>query len=147
MKYRPRDTTYVWSVREDDFYVRPNILDYYLPAKATVMVMMIELAMYMGFKEIYLLGVDCSNGFVGNSHFIEAYESKEMLAIEDRRMKRVIAGRHLTPEEYGKYMTDRSMYAYAVLRAYADQHGVKIYNATRGGYLEEFERRQLEDVL
>ena len=103
--------------------------------------------MYMGFKEIYLIGVDCSNGFVGkDSHFIEDYENDAMMQIEYKRAGRALGNKHLTLEEFGKYRTDRAMFAYAKLRKYADKHGIKIYNATRGGYLEEFERVNLDDL-
>jgi hypothetical protein len=37
--------------------------------------------------------------------------------------------------------------AYKNARDYCDTHGIQIYNATRGGKLEVFERVALEDVL
>ena len=37
--------------------------------------------------------------------------------------------------------------AYGKLKEYAEQRGIKIYNATRGGYLEVFERVNLDDLL
>lgn len=137
----------VQSIAQDPYYVKGNMLNYYVSSKATVMSFMIELAMYMGFKEIYLLGVDCSNGFVGkNTHFIEDYENEDMMRIEHKRAKNQMKGKHMTLEELGKYRTDRAMFAYSQLRKYADAHGVKVYNATRGGYLEEFERVNLDDL-
>jgi hypothetical protein len=33
---------------------------------------------------------------------------------------------------------------FEIAKKYADEHGIKIYNATRGGQLETFERVQLE---
>lgn len=137
----------VQSIAQDPYYVKGNPLNYYVSSKATVMSFMIELAIYMGFKEIYLLGVDCSNGFVGkNTHFIEDYENEDMMRIEHKRAKNQMKGKHMTLEELGKYRTDRAMFAYSQLRKYADAHGVKVYNATRGGYLEEFERVNLDDL-
>lgn len=137
----------VQSIAKDPYYVKGNMLNYYVSSKATVMSFMIELAIYMGFKEIYLIGVDCSNGFVGqNSHFIEDYENEDMMRIEHKRAKNLMRGKHMTLEELGKYRTDRAMFAYSVLRKFADAKGVKVYNATRGGYLEEFERVNLDDL-
>lgn len=84
----------------------------------------IELAVYMGFKEIYLLGTDCTyNG--PKEHFIDS-------GVEDRARK---------------YATPKLVTAYEVAKEYADKHNIKIYNATRGGVLEVFERVKLEDVL
>lgn len=86
----------------------------------------LQLAMYMGFEEIYLLGADCN--YLGKQqHFIEhgSYEKPEK-----------IAG-----------VGDRLMVSYAAAKKYADAHAIKIYNATRGGCLELFPRMVLEDVL
>ncbi len=37
--------------------------------------------------------------------------------------------------------------SYQKIKEYAEQKGIKIYNATRGGYLEVFERVNLDDLL
>ncbi len=37
--------------------------------------------------------------------------------------------------------------AYEYAEKYSREHGFRIYNATRGGYLEVFERVNLNDVL
>ena len=85
----------------------------------------LELAVYMGFKEIYLLGVDASysskNESNKNDHF-----SKEYLS----------TSRTYHLPSYQKQM----MFAYQAARQYADSHGIKIFNATRGGKLEIFPR-------
>lgn len=36
---------------------------------------------------------------------------------------------------------------FKVAKKYADEHGINIYNATRGGMLEVFPRVNLEDVV
>ena len=36
---------------------------------------------------------------------------------------------------------------YKCAKDYADSHGIKIYNATRGGELETFERVDLDEIL
>lgn len=83
-----------------------------------------QLAIYMGFKELYLLGSDCS--FLGQQqHFIETG--------------------HFDPGI--QYAADRLFSSFNVAKEFADKHGIKIYNATRGGCLELFERVKLEDVL
>lgn len=84
----------------------------------------IELAVYMGFKEIYLLGADCTY-FGEKEHFVES-------GVEDRSRK---------------YATPKLIVGYEKVKEYADVHGIKVYNATRGGVLEVFPRIELKDVL
>lgn len=85
---------------------------------------LIQIAIYMGFDEIYLIGCDC-NYMGGKHHFIETG--------------------HYDPG--AMYATERTTAAYKVAKEYAETHGVKIINVTRGGKLEIFPRKKLEDVL
>lgn len=84
----------------------------------------IQLAFYMGFDEIYLLGADCS--YLGNKqHFIEhGHYTKSSALAGDRLIK-----------------------TYMDLKKFTDKNGLKVYNATRGGCLEVFERVNLDDVV
>lgn len=86
---------------------------------ATVTYVAIELAVYMGFDEIYLLGVDAS-GINGN------YEKYTHFFKEEKLVSTCFSN-----QVYVSYMSAKK---------YADEHGIKIYNATRGGELEVFER-------
>lgn len=86
---------------------------------------MIEIAIYMGFKEIYLLGCDCNYTMGQKNHFIES-------GFIDKRA----------------YLNHARMTAgYCEAKKYADSHDIKIVNCTRGGMLEVFPRRTLESVL
>lgn len=83
-----------------------------------------QLAIYMGFDELYLLGADCN--YLGQKqHFIETG--------------------HYDPG--AQNAADRLFASYGVAKEYAETHNIKIYNATRGGCLELFPRVILEDVL
>jgi hypothetical protein len=87
---------------------------------------LIQIAVYMGFKEIYLLG--CDNNYSDNKkkqHFIESG--------------------HYDPTY--KTAGDRMTVGYLVAKKYADTHGIKIFNATRGGMLEVFPRVDLDEIL
>lgn len=89
---------------------------------------LIELAVYMGFNEIYLLGCDSNySKDKTKQHFKEH-------GIHDPEKYRITAGERLNN-------------AYRAAKKYADKHGIKIYNATRGGMLEIFPRVNLDDVL
>lgn len=83
-----------------------------------------QLAIYMGFDELYLLGADCN--YLGQKqHFVETG--------------------HFDPG--AEHAAERMFASYVVAKQYAESHGIKIYNATRGGCLEMFPRVVLEDVL
>lgn len=91
----------------------------------TATFVMLQFAVYMGFKEIFLLGVDFSwgeNG--GKTHFCDSYaDSKYEIKIRES-----ICHKNELLKTYGS------------AKKYAQDHGIKIYNATRGGNLEVFER-------
>ncbi len=82
----------------------------------------IQLAIYMGFKKIYLLGCDTNySGHADGSPSEEkGNDSDPVLAMIN---------------------------SYEVAKKYADAHNIKIYNATRGGMLEVFSRVNLDDVI
>ena len=88
----------------------------------TVTYFNIQLAVYMGFKEIYLIGVD--HNYSGpKSHFSE----KDKCDNEPR--------------------LDKTTIAYIKAKQYADKNGINIYNATRGGNLDVFERKNIEEII
>lgn len=147
MRTYPIDTIYAYPVFKTHYRVRGNMLDYYVPSNATVMSFMIEMAMYMGFAEIYLLGVDCSNTLAKGSHFIQDYRPESLRKQEENIGRKKVVGNAFTALEYGEYNRNRSVDAYKKLSAYAQKNGVRIINCTRGGLLEVYTRAKLEDVL
>lgn len=97
----------------------------------SVMYDAIQLAVYMGYSEIYLIGADFS--YLGSpeekgNHVYDNYTT------EKRKFS-------------GKSYIDASMKALRLSREYADAHGIKIYNATRGGKLEIFERMDVDIIF
>lgn len=92
----------------------------------TVTYAMLQIACYMGFEEIYLIGMDFSNF---NQHFIKDYFDKNMT------------------EKLYTCSEGKVFLAYQSAKAYCDGIGVKIYNATRGGKLEVFDRREFETLF
>jgi len=96
----------------------------------TVMYNCFALAFYMGFQEIYLLGVDHS--IVGQYNDPRNHFAADYISEEEREREADKGG--------GCYMLDRVDLAFRKAHKAADRAGVRIYNATRGGKLEEFER-------
>ena len=114
----------------------------------TVTYAMLQLAVYMGFTEIYLLGIDFS--FSEERHDDGTVKKQNipnhMAIIESEGVKYENA----TVSNFGTpYFVeyDRQLLGYKAARQYADNHGIKIYNATRGGELEVFERVDFDTVI
>lgn len=101
----------------------------------TVTFIAIQMALYMGFNEIYLLGVDFNYSKVINKNgeiqtlegVIDYFNQKTY----DTTLQYFVPTKH----------------AYEAAREYCDAHGIVIRNATRGGKLEAFKRVDLDEVL
>lgn len=85
---------------------------------------LMQFAVYMGFKEIYLLGCDCTYT-KGQTHFVK-FGHRNTMKIEDGI---------------------KFIRVHEKFKEFADSRGVKVINCTRGGMLEVYPRMQLEDVL
>jgi hypothetical protein len=114
----------------------PNMPDFspdfsaYSTEGSTVTYSALQLAAYMGFAEIYLLGVDFSFGGIhekGENHFHPDYVGKG--------------------DKYGAFGEQTSLLAYRKAEIYSRLHGFRIYNATRGGKLEVFERVDFDSLF
>lgn len=91
---------------------------------ASVAYTAMQIGAYMGFSELYLLGMDCSNW---QEHFDDHYWDKEEAFREPDEMK--------------------IFQAYKIAEQYSVEHGFKIFNATRGGKLEVFERVDFDSLF
>ncbi|GHU94224.1 hypothetical protein FACS1894208_04930 [Clostridia bacterium] len=131
----------------DKYWVTDNLFKYFITSRATVMTYIIETAMYMGFSEIYLIGVDNTNPFISGSHFSPSYRDEKLQYRENLKAVRTAGQFKDALEIQGKVTKANADYAYGKLREYAEKRGVRIYNATRGGELEAFERVNLDEVV
>lgn len=95
----------------------------------TVVYACIQIAAYMGFSEIYLLGVDCDYDKKVTHSELASY------SISEQDKKRAINSGVLMRSQFN------------VLAKNISQYNVKVYNATRGGALEAFPRVRLEEVF
>lgn len=106
------------------FSINPifGFYDYY-----TVTSLAINIAAYMGFSEIYLIGVDCN--CKGHAQGIQTgLENKYSM-------------------DFQTYIINGMKKGYEYLNIKLSKKGIKIYNATRGGELEVFPRVNLDEVL
>lgn len=115
-------------------------LSLYGTKTGTVTANAIELAIYMGFKRIYLLGVDNQyaiqrdrdgtihvNTTIGSSYFKGMKENKALGA--------------------SIQTVSSSIRTYEICKEFAEKHQVKIINATRGGALDIFERVDFDSLF
>lgn len=105
-------------------------------AGETVLYNAIQLAVYMGFKEIYLLGVD--------HNYAKKIDAEGNL-IYDASVKDYFGT--LQSKDYTVQNVDTSTKAFEKAREECEKRNITIRNVTRGGKLEVFERKQLEDVV
>lgn len=84
----------------------------------------LQLAVYMGFKKIYLLGCDCN------------YNQKKKNFID-----------HGAIDPYASIMGNRLIYVHSLFYKFAQAHNIQVFNCTRGGMLEIYPRMRLEDVI
>lgn len=123
------ENTYkIHVISQDSYDVLPKFSDdicQKVYGGATVAYVCIQIAVFLGFTEIYLLGVDCN--YVKNSSQNYFYDSN----VVDNK----------------NHHEDRMVLSYQAAKKYADEHGIKIYNATRGGALEVFERVNFDSLF
>lgn len=139
----PEDFHYVYTYTKFTFAkyapkkpeISEDISSYIWPG-CTVTFAAIQMAIYMGFKEIYLIGVDHS--------YSVTIDRKGHKKVENA-VKTYADG----IPDWGKSVQyiDATTEAYQCAKDYCDTHGIKIYNATRGGKLEVFERVDIDDLL
>lgn len=111
----------------------------YLAQGFTVTYGAIQIAAYMGFKEMYLLGID-HNYSISRDAKGRPVKQESIAKNYPDGMKEIVNQKNLPRVE-------ETTVAYETAEKISRQLGFRIYNATRGGKLESFERVQLEAVL
>lgn len=119
-----------------------------LPRPRNVLIPSIMVGIWLGYKEIYLLGADHSwlrtldvdddNNVVSiQPHFYtdgEEEHRRVATLFRDIRLHELLWGFHLAFKGYHS------------IRTYADSIGTRIYNATPGSYIDAFPRRNIRDI-
>lgn len=93
-----------------------------------------QFAVYMGASEVYLLGVDNTQTkdiTDERNHFIKDYFNEAEKAFYDGAI----------------YSIEWAMPSYQKAEQYSRAHGFRIYNATRGGNLDVFERVEFDSLF
>lgn len=105
----------------------------------TVAYTAMQLAAYMGFEQIYLLGID---------HSFQRYQDASGKIIVDNESKDYFCDQYNSDKnELFIPRLDLSTLSYIAAQEYTKTHPVKIYNATRGGKLEVFPRVDFDSLF
>ena len=119
------------GAKDQDFWFADDIAHSVCWA-STVMYTAAQFAVYMGFKKIYLIGVD---------HHFHISRDRHGNIIVDDTVKDYFTDQY-NPDKDSLFIpsTDISTDTYYAMKKHCDQRGVEVYNATRGGKLEVFPR-------
>ncbi len=114
-------------------------------AAFTVTVAALQLAVYLGFNPIYLIGCDTS------------YVKMPTLQVDPGNAERLVSSasdpNHFDPTYFGQGKkfhephVGRMIFHYHESRLVCESMGVKVFNATVGGNLEEFERVDYKNLF
>jgi FkbM family methyltransferase len=119
-----------------DFSTNAEVCTY---TGCTVTISCLQLAYYLGFKEIYLIGVDCDYSIPKDVKETNEYNVATLDMKSDDP-------NHFDPNYFGKGyrwhdpQVDKMRVAYEEAHRVTQANGVTIYNATVGGKLEVFPR-------
>jgi hypothetical protein len=121
------------TVEEADNDFWPKVIARGISKFATSTFAALQIAVYMGFNPIYLVGVDLEwktfKGANDVNHFDPGYNAKSC-----------------TEEKYME-ISRAQLRAYEIAKHAADKAGVEIFNATVGGKLEVFPRVEFEGLF
>lgn len=119
---------YYWNLNDNErekiwkFSNNPNKFVYDGPS---VMYIIFQFIAYMGFKKVYLIGTDSK------------YNTNEMHS-------KLLDYNSGDPEPYAN---ENLIEMHKNIKRIMDNKGIKVFNASRGGYLEVYPRVNLDDVI
>lgn len=105
----------------------------------TVMYTAVQLASYMGFSEIYFIGVD---------HQFHISQNNAGKIVIDNTVKDYFSDKYNEDREK-LYIpnTEKSTLTYLAILKNCEEKNIKVYNATRGGKLEVFPRVEFDSLF
>ena len=106
---------------------------------STCMYTAAQIAAYMGFTEIYFIGVD---------HHFQISQNNKGEIVVDNTVKDYFTDKY-NEDKDKLYIpnTEKSTLTYIAMKHHCDRRGIKVYNATRGGKLEVFPRVDFDDLF
>lgn len=119
---------YMYQIRQPKMPQYGNNCSKKLYAFGTTAYLIFQLAVYMGFKEIIFIGMDCD--YTSKPHFYDDPIDRELYSGESV-----------------KWLGDALELGFGAIAYYAKKKKITVYNATRGGRLNLFPRKELDKVI
>lgn len=100
----------------------------------------LQLGIFLGLNPIFIIGCD---------HYYGGEDDEKGITINHKKgvENHFIKGYRKPGEKAGKANIGMMNTAYLSAKEYADANNIKVYNATRGGYLDIFERANFDDLF
>lgn len=112
---------------------------------STVVYTMIQWAIYMGIKEIYLIGLDFSFTLPNKKEF--NLEKNQMDLISEGEVNHFHKDYRKNGEKWNLPNLEKQLISFQKAKEYCDTHSIKIYNASRQTKLEVFERKNFDEIF
>ena len=110
-----------------------------ITCKGTVTITLMQIAIYMGISEIYLIGMD---------HNYSVMQKKDGSFVVDKTVKDYFSDKYENKiENQLIHNVDSTTVQFEKFALFADMMNVKVYNATRGGKLEVYPRVDLDVIV
>lgn len=106
---------------------------------STCMYTAAQLAVYMGFSEIYLIGVD--------HHFKISQNNKGEIVVDNNAKDYFSEKYNEDKDKLYIPNTEKSTRTYEAMKLHCERHSVNVCNATRGGKLEVFRRVDFDQLF
>ena len=125
------------------------LLDKFIFNGWSVLIYCIQIAIYMGFSEIYVLGCDQTLLYYAmkdilenetqnyHAEMVSGDESKRIIGerMKNYGIKGLIKGNMITEKQFG------------ILNRYCNKRGIKLYNLTEPSLLEELPKDKIENII
>lgn len=121
-----------------------------MPTSQNVVQAAIFSAIYMGFKKIYLVGVDMTSVFLtyeandnGQPAILKKFHAYDY---SDKEVQ-IMLTRDKLDNEFMMYDYAKTFTIFKRMKKYAERNGIEIINATKGGGLDVFKRIKYEELF
>lgn len=118
----------------------------YVRSVRTVTIAALQIAVFLGFNPIYLIGCD-TNYVIPSTTLFEDPQKDSLISTSNNDPNHFSEHYFGAGKKYHQPHPDRMIFNYLQAKKVCDSLGVKVFNATVGGKLEVFQRIQIEDLF
>lgn len=145
-----------WGLKNLYYYKRIPIVENEFPfsedpsrciyTSGTIAYAMLQMAAYMGFTEIYMLGFDTNYAIErkrdGTILYNDVKNHHDLMKVDDETAKQISA-----KDANICHDVESMIQGYRSAKKYAEEHDISIINVTRGGKLDIFQRKSFDEIV